>query len=90
MQGDKRIPIFYVYPRKVSTISETVKNFYDIPDDIYQKYKDELKVSQTIYDGYVVGNKVEVLYELISVDELELIFKASINLAKQLNDSQVG
>jgi hypothetical protein len=90
MQGDKRIPIFYVYPQKIATISETVKNFYDIPDDIYQKYKDELKASQTIYDGYVVGNKVEVPYDLISVDELELIFKATINLAKQLKDSEVG
>jgi hypothetical protein len=90
MQGDKRIPIFYVYPQKVSTVSETTKNLYNIPDDIYQKYKDELKASQTIYDGYVVGNKVEVPYELISVDELELIFKASINIAKQLTASQVG
>lgn len=89
MQGDKRIPIFYVYPQKVSTISETTKNFYNIPDDIYQRYKDELKASHTIYDGYVVSNRVEVPYELISVDELELIFKASISLAKQLNDSQV-
>ena len=89
-QGNKRIPIFYVYPQKVSIASETTKNVYNIPDDIYQKYKDELKASQTIYDGYVVGNRVEVPYELISVDELELIFKASTNLAKQLNDSQAG
>jgi hypothetical protein len=90
MQGDKRIPIFYLYPQKVTTVSETTKSFYSIPDDIYQKYKDELKASQTIYDGYVVGNRVEVPYELISVDELELIFKASINLAMQLRESEVG
>jgi hypothetical protein len=90
MQGDKRIPIFYLYPQKITTVSETTKSVYSIPDDIYQKYKDELKESNTIYDGYIVGNKVEVPYELISVDELELIFKASINLALNLKESQIG
>jgi hypothetical protein len=83
-QGDKRIPVFYVYPRYLTTISETTKSTYDIPDDIHQAYKNQLKASQTIYDGYVVGNKVEIPYNLIGVEELELIFNASINLAKKL------
>jgi hypothetical protein len=83
-QGDKRIPIFYIYPQKVSTISESAKSTYDIPDEIHQAYKNELKASQKIYDAYVVGNKVEIPYSLISVEELELIFNASISLAKKL------
>jgi hypothetical protein len=89
-QGIRRIPIFYVYPQRVGTISEACINTYDIPDDIYQKYKDQLKASNVIYDGYVIGNKVEVPYELISVDELELIFNASIDFARNLKASQDG
>jgi hypothetical protein len=83
-QGEKRTPILFIYHNCISTISETHRNSYDIPDDFYQEYKNDLRESQVIYDGYVVGNRVNVPFNAITEDDLLLLFKASMNIAKKL------
>ena len=87
MQGGKRIPVFFIYMDRVATISESYKKKYGIPDEYYQDYKNHLKASQTVYDGYVIGNKVVVPFDVISEEDLNVIFKASIDIAKKLSET---
>ena len=68
---DRRIAVFFIYMDRVATISEPYKKKYGIPDEIYQDYKNDLKASQTVYDGYVIGNKVVVPFDVISEEDLE-------------------
>ena len=95
MQGDKRIPLFYVLPDHIDKISEKVKNNYDISDEAYREYKEDIKQSKLIYDRYIIGNKVQIPYNEITKEDLELILQASISLAKKLlsteeSDNSVG
>lgn len=82
--GDKRITPFFVYLNRLPILSEKWRNNLNIPDDLYQQYKEDLKRSQIIYDGYCVGNRVEVPFAEITVDDLEVIFDSAINLGKKL------
>jgi len=82
--GDKRITPFFVYHNRLPILSEKWRNNLNIPDDLYQQYKEDLKKSQIIYDGYCVGNKVEVPFAEITVDDLEVIFNSAVNLGKKL------
>jgi hypothetical protein len=82
--GDKRIPLFYCYRHTSPIISETTKDYYDIPDEPYQIYKNDLKSSNLIYDGYVIGNKVDVPFDSMAKNDLKLIMNASIKLAKNI------
>ena len=85
--GRKRIPVFFIYMDRVATISESYKKKYGIPDDLYQEYKNDLKASQTVYDGYVIGNKVVVPFDVISEEDLNVIFKATVDIAKKLTET---
>ena len=80
-------PVFFIYMDRVATISESYKKKYGIPDDLYQEYKNDLKASQTVYDGYVVGNKVVVPFDVISEKDLAVIFRATVNLSKKLTET---
>lgn len=82
--GDKRIAPFFVYLNRVPILSEKWRSSLNIPDDLYQQYKEDLKRSQVVYDGYCVGNKVEVPFTEITIDDLEVIFNSAINLGKKL------
>jgi hypothetical protein len=82
--GDKRVAPFFTYVNRVATLSETWRNNLGIPDDVYEEYKEDLKKSEVVYDGYIVGNKVEVPYSAISTDDLQVIFNAAMNLARRL------
>lgn len=82
--GDKRIPLFYGYYDVTSIISETTKDYYNIPDEPYQIYKNDLKSSNFIYDEYVIGNKVNVPFDRIEKSDLKMIMNASIKLAKNI------
>ncbi len=82
--GGKRVPLFYGYKDQFSILSDKVKIAADVPDEIHQEYKEELKGSPYIYDGYCIGNKVLVPHQGISVEELLLMFRAAVNLAKKL------
>jgi hypothetical protein len=85
--GDKRIPLFYGYRNATPVISESSKNYNSIPEDLYNTYKNDLKPSKAIYDGYVIGNKVDVPFEIMTKDDLKLMMDASIKLAKSIMNS---
>jgi hypothetical protein len=77
----KRTPIFYGYLDNTPVISEKTAEYYNIPKDQYNIYKEELMASSTVYDEFVIGNKVGVPFDRITNDELSLIMKASLQLA---------
>jgi len=84
----RRIPLFYGYRWGFPIITELTKDYYKIPDEAYKIYKDILKESSTIYDGFVVANRVDVKFESIIANDLETVMKASFKLAQYLINSQ--
>ena len=84
MIGDKRVAPFFTYYNRIPVLSERWRNNYNISDDLFIQYKESLKSSQTVYDGYCIGNKVEVPFSEISIDDLEIIYQAALNLGRKL------
>ena len=83
--GKKRIPLQYVYNNKLQIVSKGDQEKYNIPDQIFSEYREQLKQIPRIYDEFVVGNKVEILFSILSERDLEIIFEAAKNLGKKLN-----
>lgn len=63
-----------------------MKTKYNIPDDAYNNYTDEIKKAPEIYDKFVVGNKVMVPFDDIDEDTLKIIFNAAISFATELKN----
>jgi len=84
--GNKRIPIQIVYDNRVAIISEKMKEAYNIPEKLYQEYREELSKSPMIYDKYVSGNKVDVAFDAIDAETLKLILNASLKLGKKIKN----
>ena len=82
--GNKRIPIQFIYDTSLYLFSAYMKSNYNIPDDAYNKYTEEIKKVPEVYDKCVVGNKVMIPFEDIDEDKLKLILNASIILAQEL------
>ncbi len=80
----KRIPIQFVYDNRIAIVSERMAQRYQIPNELYNDYKNEIKKSAFLYDQYLIGNKVEIPFEVLSKDSVELITNAAINLAKKI------
>jgi len=88
MIGDKRVAPFFTYYNRIPVLSDKWRSNYSIPDDLFAQYREALKASQTVYDGYCVGNRVEVPFSEISVADLETIYEAALDLGKKLLSSQ--
>lgn len=80
----KRMAPFFTFYNRIPILSEKWRSSINISDDLYMRYTDELKASQTVYDGYCVGNKVEVPFDKISVADLEIVYKAAVSFGKLL------
>lgn len=81
--GKKRIAIQFVYNNRIALVSDNYRNSYGISDETYGKYKS--KISQTVPRAYdfLISNKVEIQFELLSESDLENIFDATILLARE-------
>ena len=86
--GNKRIPIQIVYNNRVAIISEKMREAYDMPEKLYQEYKEDLKKAPTVYDKYVIGNKVDVGFDVMDAETLKLILDASLKLGKKIKNSE--
>jgi hypothetical protein len=84
--GKKRIPIQYVYNNRLEVISSAEQRKYNMPDQIFKEYQEEMKAVPRIFDEFIVGGKKFVFFEILSESELEIIFKAAINLARKLKN----
>ena len=84
-----RIPIQFVYNNRLTIFSELMKKKYNIPDEYYENYKEDLKCLPRVYDEYVIGGKVEINFSTITMDDLEKIFQAAKNLARKLVNEKI-
>ena len=86
--GNKRKAIQFIYGHWVDVISEKFRRSNDIPDKIYNEYKEEFKKIPRLYDKYIIGNKVVVEFEDITTEELNIILNAGLKLAKRIKETQ--
>lgn len=82
--GKKRIPIQFVYNNRLAIISNLQQQKYNVPDQVFEEYREELKVIPKVFDECVVGGKVEVSFSQLSEHDVEVIFQAGKNLARKL------
>ena len=84
--GNKRIPIQIVYNNRVAIISEKMRESYNMPEKLYQEYREDLSKSPMVYDKYVSGNKVDVGFDAIDTETFKLILDASLNFARKIQN----
>ena len=82
--GGKRISLVWMYNNRFAIISKKMKINMDIDDEDYNLYIEDLKKSTIIYDTTIVGNRVEVLFESIDLNDFKILCIATINLLKKL------
>jgi len=82
--GNKRIPVQFIYDTSLYLFSAHMKSNYNIPDDAYNRYTEEIKKVPEVYDKCVVGNKVMVPFDDIDETILKLILDAGIKLGMEL------
>lgn len=88
--GKKRIPIQFVYNNRLAIYSHAQRNKYNIPEILFENYKEDLQKLPQIYDEYVVGGKVEVPFSKLSEGDLDIIFSSAKNLGNRLNNNDIG
>lgn len=86
--GNKRIPIQIVYNNRVAIISEKMREAYNMPEKLYQEYREDLSKSPMVYDKYVSGNKVDVVFDAIDAETFKLILDASLKFARKIKNIQ--
>jgi len=86
--GNKRIPIQIVYNNRVAIISEKMREAYNMPEKLYQEYREDLSKSPMVYDKYVSGNKVDVVFDAIDAETFKLILDSSLKFAIKIKNIQ--
>ena len=85
--GNKRLPIQFVYNNRLALLSQHYSDNLDIPPDLYEAYKNDIKQTKDIFDEYLMGNKVEVPFDRLDVESLGIVLKAAFNLAIAIKNS---
>jgi len=84
--GSKRIPIQFVYNNRLALLSQHYADKLDIPPDLYEVYKNDIKQSKDIFDEYLMGNKVEIPFDRLDVESLDVVLGAAFNLAQAIKN----
>jgi hypothetical protein len=84
--GNKRFAPLWVYDNKIELITENSRKKMGVPDTVYLIYKSELEKSPEIFDKYLISGKQMVNFSDISINSLEIIFKASIKYTIELKN----
>ncbi len=84
--GKKRIPIQFVYPNRLAIYTKKHGEYYNIPETIYEEYKEDLKKLPKIFDVYVVGGKSEIPFNKLTEDELDTILSAAKRVGRKLKN----
>ncbi|QQS52694.1 MAG: hypothetical protein IPM71_08160 [Bacteroidota bacterium] len=80
----KRKPIQFCYQNKITIVSENYRQSIEISDSSFELYKNHFKGKlPKIYDRNIVGNLVEIPFELLTPAELNLILEGSFILLKE-------
>ena len=56
----------------------------NVPDALYNEYKEDIQKAPEIYDRYLIGNRVEVAFDTIDAAALKIILDAALNMARKL------
>lgn len=76
----KRISLIWAYDKWFNILTPKYKEQYDISDELYNTYLEELKKSEYIYQNIVVPNKSEVRYCKIGIEDFRIAINAILNL----------
>ncbi len=82
--NNRRISVAWVYDTWINIVTPKYKKQYDISDDSYNKYLEDLKKSEYIYENIIVTNKSEVKYDNIENEEFKIAIDAALNLMERL------
>ena len=85
--GNKRVPIQYIYNNRLALLTQNYSEKLDIPPDLYEAYKNDIKQSKDIFDEYLMGNKSEIQFDKLDVDSLNIVLGAAFNLALAIKNS---
>lgn len=85
--GGKRLPMQYIYDKRIGIISEKAAQYISIPTPLYEKYMADLKQSGLLYDKYIASGKVDVNFSDIDDDTLLLMLDSTIKLAKSYKNT---
>ncbi len=84
--GKKRIPVQYVYPHRIAIYTRKQGEAYNLPETLYEEYKEDLKKLPNIYDAYVIGGKSEIPYSMLTEDDLRIILAAAMKIGNKLKN----
>jgi hypothetical protein len=79
----KRIPMQLILDTYLYLISEKTKQLYNIPDEIYLNYKNEIKKAPSIYDKHLISNKPGVNFTEMDDETFSIVINAAIKCAKE-------
>jgi len=83
--GGKRVPLQPgIFNDGLHLITYQVVGKYNVDEKIYDRYKNELKENFPVGYDLLIGNKSKLKYMDISQEELESIFKATLNMGRSL------
>ncbi len=85
--GNKRVPIQYVYNNRLALLTQLYSEKLDIPPEQYEAYKNDIKQSKDIFDEYLMGNKSEIQFDRLDVESLNIVLEAAFNLAMAIKNS---
>jgi hypothetical protein len=85
---DRRVMIHKVYYNRIPLLSERQRLASGIPQSLYQEYLAKLKTSPILADNYLSSGKVEVKFEDLDNDLLQLILDAAFSLAKRFQQTE--
>jgi len=82
--NNRRMSLIWAYDKWMNILSPKYKKSYDIPEDSYNLYLDDLKKSTYIYENIIVPNKSEVKFNSIEVEDCRVVIDAALNLMDRM------
>ena len=82
-KSDEAVADLYGFPKEASVIPMKWVQQWDLPEDIYKKYKDELMKSP-IFSGVLASGRVYKDYESMTEDDIVLLLSATDKLVNEL------
>jgi hypothetical protein len=85
--GTKRLPLQLIFDDHLYLISDTLRKNAHVSDELYNIYKKEIERLPDIYDKHLISNKVSVKFAELKENDFDIIFGATIKLAKLLKEN---
>jgi hypothetical protein len=82
--NNKRTSLIWAYNTWFNILTPKYKKQYDISDESYNLYLDDLKKSEYIYENIIVPNKSMVGYSSIKIEDLKIAIDAVLNLMDRM------